>query len=104
MTDSSRSSGRSSTHWDYGRSTSSANHGGTIVAAEYALRFPERLASLVLADPCLSIPRYAAGAADLRAVFPADVQAVLRGHEAAGTMDSEECQDPTMKFYRRRVC
>lgn len=77
---------------------------GTIVTAEYALRSPERLASLVLSDPCLSIPRYAAGAAALRAALPADVQAVLDRHEAAGTMDSEEYQDATMEFYRRHVC
>lgn len=77
---------------------------GTIVAAEYALRSPERLASLVLSDPCLSIPRYAAGAAALRAALPADVQAVLDRHEAAGTTDSQEYQDATMEFYRRHVC
>lgn len=77
---------------------------GTIVAAEYALRSPERLASLVLADPCLSIPRYAAGAAALRAALPADVQVILDRHEAAGTTDSEEYQDATMEFYRRHVC
>jgi proline iminopeptidase len=34
---------------------------GTIIAAEYALRSPDRLASLVLSDPCLSVPRFAAG-------------------------------------------
>ncbi|MBO1268748.1 proline iminopeptidase-family hydrolase [Arthrobacter cavernae] len=77
---------------------------GTIVAAEYALRSPERLASLVLSDPCLSIPRYAAGAAALRAALPADVQAVLDRHEAAGTTDSEEYEDATMEFYRRHLC
>lgn len=77
---------------------------GTIIAAEYALRSPERLASLVLADPCLSIPRYAAGAAALRAALPADVQTVLDRHESAGTTDSEEYQNATMEFYRRHVC
>ncbi|WP_411719972.1 proline iminopeptidase-family hydrolase [Mycetocola sp.] len=77
---------------------------GTIVAAEYALRSPGRLASVVLADPCLSIPRYAAGTAVLRATLPADVRAVLDRHEAAGSTDSEEYQDATMEFYRRHVC
>lgn len=33
---------------------------GTIVAAEYALAQPDRVVSLVLSDPCLSMPRYAA--------------------------------------------
>lgn len=77
---------------------------GTIVAAEYALGFPERLASLVLADPCLSIPRYAAGTAALRAALPAHVQAVLNSHEAAGTTDSQEYEEASMEFYRRHVC
>jgi proline iminopeptidase len=77
---------------------------GTIVGAEYALRSPERLASLVLADPCLSIPRYAAGAAALRAALPAGVQAVLNRHEAAGTTDSQEYEEAIMEFYRRHVC
>ena len=77
---------------------------GTIIAAEYALERPDRLASLVLADPCLSIPRYAAGAAALRAALPAEVRAVLDRHEAAGTMDSEEYEAASMEFYRRHVC
>lgn len=77
---------------------------GTIVAAEYALRSPDRLASLVLADPCLSVPRFAAGNAALRAALPADVQAVLDRHEAAGTTDSEEYEEASMEFYRRHVC
>jgi proline iminopeptidase len=77
---------------------------GTIVAAEYALSFPERLASLVLSDPCLSIPRFAAATAALRAALPADVQAILARHEAAGTTDSEEYQEASMEFYRRHVC
>ncbi|MDR6505587.1 proline iminopeptidase-family hydrolase [Arthrobacter oryzae] len=77
---------------------------GTIVGAEYALRSPERLASLVLSDPCLSIPRFAAATAALRAALPADVQAILARHEAAGTTASEEYQEASMEFYRRHVC
>ncbi|NKX55197.1 proline iminopeptidase-family hydrolase [Arthrobacter mobilis] len=77
---------------------------GTIVAAEYALRSPERLAGLVLSDPCLSIPRYAAGTAALRAGLPENVRAVLDRHEAAGSTDSAEYQEASMEFYRRHVC
>jgi proline iminopeptidase len=77
---------------------------GTIVAAEFALQSPERLASLVLADPCLSMPRFAAGTAALRATLPADVQAVLNRHEAAGTADSQEYEEASTEFYRRHVC
>lgn len=63
-----------------------------------------QLASLILADPCLSIPRFAAGTAALRAALPANVQAVLDRHEAAGTTDSQEYEEASMEFYRRHVC
>lgn len=77
---------------------------GTIIATEYALRSPQRLASLILSDPCLSMPRSAAGVAALRAALPGQVRAVLDRHEEAGTMDSEEYQEAAMEFYRRHVC
>ncbi len=77
---------------------------GTIIAAEYALRSPERIAGLVLSDPCLSMPRFAVGAAALRAALPAPVRAVLDRHEQAGTMDSEEYQEAAMEYYHRYVC
>lgn len=77
---------------------------GTILATEYALRQPPGLLSLILASPCLSVPRYATTAAALRATLPADVQAVLDRHEAAGTTDSEEYQAASMAFYTRHLC
>jgi proline iminopeptidase len=77
---------------------------GTIVAAEYALAQPDRLVSLVLSDPCLSMPRYAGSGAVLRAALPADVRAVLDHHEAAGTLESEEYQAAYSEFFRRHVC
>jgi hypothetical protein len=58
----------------------------------------------VLADPCLSIPRFAAGAAALRAALPAEVRAVLDRHEAAGTTDSAEYEAANMEFNRRHLC
>lgn len=77
---------------------------GTIIATEYALRTPERLASLILANPALSLPRYAAATAALRSALPPDVRALLDRHEAAGTTDSEEYQEASMEFYSRHVC
>jgi proline iminopeptidase len=74
---------------------------GTIIVAEYALAQPERLASVVLSDPCLSMPRYAAGCA----VLPAWVRAIFDRHEAAGTTDAEEYQAAYMEyFFRRHAC
>jgi proline iminopeptidase len=77
---------------------------GTIIAAESAVSQPERFASLILANPCLSMPRTMAASAVLRAGLPADVRAVLDRHEAAGTTDSEEYQAAAMEYYRRHVC
>ncbi|MCE3293331.1 MAG: proline iminopeptidase [Arthrobacter sp.] len=77
---------------------------GTMPAAEVALRAPGRLCSLVLSDPVLSMPLFAAGATALRAALPAEVREVLDRHEAAGTMDSEEYQEASMEFNRRYVC
>jgi proline iminopeptidase len=77
---------------------------GTILAAEYALSQPARLASLVLASPLLSVPRYAAGTAALRAALPADIRSVLDSHEAAGTTDSPTYEAATMAFYVRHIC
>lgn len=77
---------------------------GTILATEYALTHPARLAGLVLASPVLSVPRYAAGTAALRAALPADVRSVLDSHEAAGTTDSPEYEAATMEFYGRHIC
>jgi proline iminopeptidase len=77
---------------------------GTMIAAEFALRAPGRVASLVLSDPLLSVPLFAAGTAALRAALPEGVREVLDRHEEAGTLDSEEYQDAAMEFYRRYVC
>ena len=77
---------------------------GTMPAAEVALRAPGRLCSLILSDPVLSMPLFAAGATALRTALPAEVREVLDRHEAAGTMDSEEYQEASMEFNRRYVC
>lgn len=77
---------------------------GTIVATEYALRAPRTVASLIAADPCLCLPRYATGTAALRAALPAPVREALDRHEAAGTTDSNEYQQAEMEFFRRHGC
>jgi proline iminopeptidase len=77
---------------------------GALVVGEYALRRPDRVAGAVFADPILSVPRYTAGAAALRAALPPEVRDVLDEHEAAGTTDSEEYQAATMAFLNRHLC
>lgn len=77
---------------------------GTILVTEYALQRPDKVASLILANPALSVPRFAAAGAALRAALPPDVQAVLDRHEAEGTTDSAEYEEASMAFYHRHVC
>lgn len=77
---------------------------GSILAAEYALRHPANIASLILASPCLSIPQTVAEMNRLVAALPDDVQAMLKRHQAAGTIDSAEFQQAAQEFYRRHLC
>jgi proline iminopeptidase len=77
---------------------------GALVVTEYALRQPARVAGLVLADPVLSVPRFAAGTVALRSALPPEVRQVLDRHEASGTTDSEEYQTATLAFYNRHMC
>lgn len=77
---------------------------GSMLATDYALTRPDGLVALVLASPPLSIPRWLDDLAAYRRELPADVQAVLDEHEAAGTVDSPEYGAATMAFYRRHLC
>ncbi len=77
---------------------------GTMLAVEYMLTKPEGVKSLVLASPALSIPRWLEDTNRLKSELPAEIQAAIDRHEAAGTTDSEEYQAATMEFYRRHLC
>jgi proline-specific peptidase len=77
---------------------------GGMLAVDYALGQPDGLASLVLASPILSVQRWLADMARLRADLPAEVRATLERHEAAGTLNAGEYQAATMDFYLRHYC
>jgi len=77
---------------------------GTILAVDYALTQPRGLASLILASPALSVPRWLEDQNIYRRQLPDDVQDVLDQHESAGTTDSEEYQEAVMVFYQRHLC
>jgi proline-specific peptidase len=72
---------------------------GTMLGAEYALAHPDRVKSLILASPALSIPRWLADADTLLATLPDSVQRVIARHEADGTFDAPEYQNAVMAFY-----
>ena len=76
---------------------------GGMLAMEYALKQPAGVASLTIASSPASMIQWVAEANRLREGLPADVQATLQRHEAAGTTDSEEYRSAVMDFYRRHV-
>jgi L-proline amide hydrolase len=77
---------------------------GGMLAAEHAVRRPEGLRGLVIADSPASMELWVAEANRLRALLPADAQAALTRHEAAGTTDDPEYQAAEKLFYDRHVC
>lgn len=77
---------------------------GGMLAAEHAVLRPAGLRGMVIADSPASMDLWVSAANELRADLPADVERVLREHEAAGTTDSEEYQRTMMVFYDRHVC
>ena len=77
--------------------------GGTI-AAEYAMRCPPGLRSIILASPVINTHRWIADCTAYRRQLPKDLQAVLDKHEADGTVLSEAYQDAVMVFYKRHLC
>jgi proline iminopeptidase len=77
---------------------------GTMLAVEYMLTRPQGVLSLVLASPCISIPRWVEDANGLRAELPQDVRAVIDRHEAAGYTGCPEYQAAMLVYYKRHVC
>jgi L-proline amide hydrolase len=77
---------------------------GGMLAAEHAVRRPEGLTGLVIADSPASMELWVAEANRLRADLPPDVQGALTRHEEAGTTGDPEYQEAMMVFYDRHVC
>lgn len=77
---------------------------GGMLGIEYALRQPQGLVSLILADSMPSMKLWVEEANRLRAELPPGVNEVLLHHEQAGTTDSPEYQEAAEVFNRRHVC
>ena len=77
---------------------------GGMLAIEYALRQPQGLVSLILANTTSSIPLWVAEANRLRAELPPEVNATLIRHEEAGTTSDPEYNEAMDVFYARHVC
>jgi proline-specific peptidase len=77
---------------------------GGMLAMAYAITQPAGVASLAIQSSPPSVPFWLTELDVLRAALPPDVEATLRRHEAAGTMDSAEYQETMLVFYDRHVC
>jgi L-proline amide hydrolase len=77
---------------------------GGMLAAEHAVRRPTGLRSLVISNSPASMELWAAAARDLRDQLPAEVDATLERHEAAGTYDDPEYLAASDVYYDRHVC
>jgi L-proline amide hydrolase len=77
---------------------------GGMLAAEYGVRQPAGLTSLVISDAPASMPLWLDAAAGLRAQLPVDVQDTLTLHESLGSTTSPEYLAAMEVFYDRYVC
>jgi L-proline amide hydrolase len=77
---------------------------GGMLAQEHAITRPPGLRSVVLSNTAASFGGFAVEANALRAYLPAEVEATLRRHEAAGTTDDPEYAAACDVFYHRYLC
>jgi L-proline amide hydrolase len=77
---------------------------GGMLGMEHALDHPAGLTALVVADSPASMPLWVAEANRLRGLLPADVEATLQRHEAAGTTETPEYEAAVQVFYDRHLC
>lgn len=77
---------------------------GGMLGAEHAVRRPEGLKALIIANSPANMHTWVAEANRLRRDLPAEVQATLLAHEAAGTLTHPDYIKASMAFYDRHVC
>lgn len=76
---------------------------GGSLAIEYALQHPEKIKSLVLASPVLSISLWVEDTKKLLKQLPLLTQQTIIAHEEAGSTDSLEYQD-AKKSFNKLLC
>lgn len=77
---------------------------GGMLGAEHAVRRPEGLKALVIANSPASMKTWVEEANRLRRELPQDVQDTLTRHETAGTLTDPEYITASRVFYDRHVC
>ena len=76
---------------------------GGLLAYEYALKYPERVAALVLVGPCLSAARWVEDVRSLVQSLPAYVQCLIRDGEAQGDFTDPGYRHADEVFQARHV-
>jgi L-proline amide hydrolase len=77
---------------------------GGMLGAEHAVRQPEGLKALVIANSPANMQTWVSEANRLRRDLPDDVQATLLKHEETGTITDPEYIAASRVFYDRHVC
>lgn len=77
---------------------------GGMLGAEHAVRRPKGLKALVVANSPANMHTWVSEANRLRTALPAEVQATLLKHEAAGTITHPDYVAASRVFYNRHVC
>ncbi|RTM01577.1 alpha/beta fold hydrolase [Ancylobacter aquaticus] len=77
---------------------------GGMLGAEHAVRRPQGLKALVIANSPANMHTWVAEANRLRRQLPIEVQETLNRHEAAGTLTDPDYIRASMAFYDRHVC
>ncbi|TMV82890.1 alpha/beta fold hydrolase, partial [Thioclava sp. BHET1] len=77
---------------------------GGMLGAEFAVRRPAGLKALVIANSPASMALWVSEANRLREDLPAEVQATLLKHEAAGNYTDPDYLAAVDVFYQRHVC
>lgn len=80
---------------------------GSILATEYALSglsSSNSLKSLILASPCLSIPKWVEDTKNLLKTLPKEIVESFEHFQREGKTDTEEFQLLAMEYYERFVC
>lgn len=74
---------------------------GSAIALEYAVRYPQHVASTVLGGTFISTPRWIADANILLKDLPADVQDTINACETAKPPPAAQCEAATSAFYAK---
>ena len=79
-------------------------HQGMLAAQYAASRTPKGLKRLIIANSPASTALNTKGTDALLSKFPEDFIAIIRKHEAEGTMECDEYQDGAMQFSKKHTC